>query len=64
MVINYDLPFNKDMYIHRIRRSGRFGRKGFAINLVKEEHMKHLHYIENYYSITIDEMPNNINEYL
>jgi len=64
LVINYDLPFNKEMYIHRIGRSGRFGRKGIAINLVKEEQMKHLHDIENYYSITIDEMPNNINEYL
>ena len=64
LVINYDLPFNKEMYIHRIGRSGRFGRKGIAINLVKEEQMKQLHDIEKYYSITIDEMPNNINEYL
>ena len=64
LVINYDLPFNKEMYIHRIGRSGRFGRRGIAINLVKEEQMKLLHDIEKYYSITIDEMPNNINEYL
>ena len=64
LVINYDLPFNKEMYIHRIGRSGRFGRKGIAINLVKDEQMKELHDIEKYYSITIDEMPNNINEYL
>ena len=63
LVINYDLPFNKEMYIHRIGRSGRFGRKGIAINFVKEEQMKQLHDIEKYYSITIDEMPNNINEY-
>jgi ATP-dependent RNA helicase len=64
LVINYDLPFNKEMYIHRIGRSGRFGRRGIAINLVKEEQMKQLHDIEKYYSITIEEMPNNINEYL
>ena len=64
LVINYDLPYNKEMYIHRIGRSGRFGRKGIAINLVKEEQMKQLHDIEKYYSITIEEMPNNINEYL
>ena len=64
LVINYDLPFNKEMYIHRIGRSGRFGRKGIAINLIKEEQMKQLHDIEKYYSITIEEMPNNINEYL
>ena len=35
LVINYDLPSNKDNYVHRIGRSGRFGRKGVAINLVK-----------------------------
>ena len=64
LVINYDLPYNKEMYIHRIGRSGRFGRKGIAINLIKEEQMKQLHDIEKYYSITIEEMPNNINEYL
>ena len=55
LVINYDLPYNKEMYIHRIGRSGRFGRKGIAINLIKEEQMKQLHDIEKYYSITIDD---------
>lgn len=28
LVINYDLPSNRENYIHRIGRSGRFGRKG------------------------------------
>jgi ATP-dependent RNA helicase len=28
LVINYDLPINRENYIHRIGRSGRFGRKG------------------------------------
>lgn len=35
LVINYDLPVNRELYIHRIGRSGRFGRKGVAINFVK-----------------------------
>jgi superfamily II DNA/RNA helicase len=35
LVINYDLPNNRELYIHRIGRSGRFGRKGVAINFVK-----------------------------
>lgn len=35
LVINYDLPVNRQLYIHRIGRSGRFGRKGVAINFVK-----------------------------
>jgi translation initiation factor 4A len=34
LVINYELPTNKENYIHRIGRSGRFGRKGVAINIV------------------------------
>ena len=32
LVINYDLPTNRENYLHRIGRSGRFGRKGVAIN--------------------------------
>ena len=35
LVICYDLPNNRELYIHRIGRSGRFGRKGVAINFVK-----------------------------
>ncbi|KAI9518520.1 Eukaryotic initiation factor 4A-II [Dissostichus eleginoides] len=37
LVINYDLPTNRENYIHRIGRGGRFGRKGVAINFVTEE---------------------------
>ena len=35
-MINYDLPNNRELYIHRIGRSGRFGRKGVAINFVTQ----------------------------
>ena len=34
LVINYDLPKEKETYIHRIGRSGRFGRKGVSINFI------------------------------
>ena len=64
LVINYDLPSNREMYIHRIGRSGRFGRKGVAINFVKTEDIKTLRNIEQYYSTQIDEMPRNIGEIL
>jgi ATP-dependent RNA helicase len=64
LVINYDLPNNREMYIHRIGRSGRFGRKGVAINFVKTEDIKTLRNIEQYYSTQIDEMPRNIGEIL
>ena len=59
MVINYDLPNNRELYIHRIGRSGRFGRKGVAINFVKNDDIRILRDIEQYYSTQIDEMPMN-----
>ncbi len=46
LVINYDLPNNRELYIHRIGRSGRFGRKGVAINFVKNDDIKVLRDIE------------------
>jgi len=57
LVINYDLPMNRENYIHRIGRSGRFGRKGVAINFVKSDEVKLLRDIEQFYSTQIDEMP-------
>jgi ATP-dependent RNA helicase len=59
LVINYDLPTNRELYIHRIGRSGRFGRKGVAINFVKDDDVRILRDIEQYYSTQIDEMPMN-----
>jgi len=60
LVINYDLPINRETYIHRIGRSGRFGRKGVAINFVKNEDISLLRDIEQFYSTQIDEMPMNV----
>ncbi|ANZ76912.1 BA75_04010T0 [Komagataella pastoris] len=62
LVINYDIPFAKENYIHRIGRSGRFGRKGMAVNLVTEEDIGELHAIEKYYSKKIEEMPANFSD--
>lgn len=62
LVINYDLPNNRELYIHRIGRSGRFGRKGVAINFVKDEDISILRDIEQFYSTQIDEMPMNVGE--
>jgi ATP-dependent RNA helicase len=61
LVICYDLPFNRELYIHRIGRSGRFGRKGVAINFVKDDDVGTLRDIEQYYGTQIDEMPMNLN---
>jgi ATP-dependent RNA helicase len=57
LVINYDLPTNRENYLHRIGRSGRFGRKGVAINFVRKEDIGLLRDIEQFYATQIDEMP-------
>lgn len=62
LVICYDLPESRELYIHRIGRSGRFGKKGVAINFVTTEDVKILRDIEQYYSTQIDEMPMNVAE--
>uniref|UniRef100_A0ACD5XTJ4 Uncharacterized protein n=1 Tax=Avena sativa TaxID=4498 RepID=A0ACD5XTJ4_AVESA len=60
LVVNYDLPNNRELYIHRIGRSGRFGRKGVVINFVRKEDICILRDIEQFYSTQIDEMPMNV----
>jgi len=57
LVINYDLPRNLENYIHRIGRSGRFGRKGVAINFVTQEDTRALRELEQFYNTQIEEMP-------
>jgi translation initiation factor 4A len=60
LVINYDIPRSKEIYIHRIGRSGRFGRKGIAINFVSKQEAPMLKEIEKYYSTEINELPSDI----
>jgi len=57
LVINYDLPLSKEKYIHRIGRSGRFGRKGVAVNFVTPSDAKFLQDTEKFYNTEIVEMP-------
>eukprot|EP01113_Clastostelium_recurvatum_P050245 TRINITY_DN946_c0_g1_i1.p1 TRINITY_DN946_c0_g1~~TRINITY_DN946_c0_g1_i1.p1 ORF type:complete len:411 (+),score=120.62 TRINITY_DN946_c0_g1_i1:67-1299(+) len=57
LVINYDLPRNMENYIHRIGRSGRFGRKGVAINFVTSDDVRALRELEQFYNTQIEEMP-------
>lgn len=64
LVVNFDLPNNKETYIHRIGRSGRYGRKGVAINFVVENEHENLVELEDFYDIKIPEMPENIKDYL
>eukprot|EP00811_Abedinium_folium_P036512 NODE_9213_length_1439_cov_7.916159.p1 GENE.NODE_9213_length_1439_cov_7.916159~~NODE_9213_length_1439_cov_7.916159.p1 ORF type:complete len:243 (+),score=67.86 NODE_9213_length_1439_cov_7.916159:400-1128(+) len=60
LVINYDLPPNTENYLHRIGRSGRFGRKGVAINFVTNQDVRTMKDIERHYHTQIEEMPMDI----
>ena len=58
-VINFDVPSSPSTYLHRIGRSGRWGRKGVGITLVTQRDMISLKNIETFYSIKLNELPLN-----
>ena len=64
IVINYDLPGNKENYLHRIGRGGRYGRKGVAINFVSQRDVDLLRELERHYHTQIDELPMDFAAYL
>jgi superfamily II DNA/RNA helicase len=67
MVINYDLPPNKETYVHRIGRCGRFDKKGVAISMVKmldPTDVKTFNKMKHFYKMDIREMPESIEKYL
>lgn len=64
LIVNYDLPYRPEPYLHRIGRSGRYGRKGVAVNLVTEDDYQNLRCIEQFYNTQIESMPINFLEYL
>jgi len=57
-VINFDVPKDVHTYIHRIGRSGRWGRKGTGINMITRRDIPKIKEIEQYYHTQIDELPN------
>jgi translation initiation factor 4A len=61
IVINFDLPRDIHNYLHRIGRSGRWGRKGTGINFITRRDIVKMKEIESYYSTQIDELPNDFN---
>lgn len=58
-VINFDVPKDVHTYLHRIGRSGRWGRKGVGINFITRRDIPKLKEIEEYYACEINEMPSN-----
>ena len=59
VVINFDLPRDVHNYLHRIGRSGRWGRKGTGINFITRRDVIKMKEIETYYNTQIEELPNN-----
>jgi len=62
LIINFDLPTRKENYIHRIGRSGRYGRRGLAINLITKQEGQMIITLEEFYSTHIDNLPNDLSE--
>ena len=62
LVINFDMPKYPQTYIHRIGRSGRFGRKGSAINFVTKKEKNVLQFIQKMYNTEIIPLPYNVSD--
>jgi len=62
LVINYEMPIQRENYVHRIGRSGRYGKKGSAINLVCGDELNTIKEIESHYSTSISELPEDLSE--
>lgn len=60
IVINFDLPKCINTYLHRIGRSGRWGRKGVGINFITRRDLMKMKEIETHYSTQINEMPSDL----
>jgi translation initiation factor 4A len=60
MVINFEMPVQRENYVHRIGRSGRYGKKGVAINLVSDDELNAIKDIEKTYSTCIHELPEDL----
>jgi ATP-dependent RNA helicase len=64
MVVNYDVPRDYEAYLHRIGRSGRFGRRGIAVSLVTDADKSVIRSIERFYGTNIREMPANVHKFM
>jgi len=64
IIINFDVPKSVHTYLHRIGRSGRWGRKGVGINFTTRRDFMNLTRIKEYYSTEIKELPSDYSSYL
>ena len=63
LVINYEMPIQRENYVHRIGRSGRYGKKGVAINLICNNEMECIKEIEEHYETKIEELPEDLGNF-
>ena len=61
-VINFDMTRSYETYLHAIGRSGRFGRKGLAINFITKHDIDFIRRLEKHYNIKIDELPSDFDK--
>lgn len=64
LVINFDFPKSAETYLHRIGRSGRFGRYGLAINFITDEVKNYMFQIESELKTQIAPLPQEIDKKL
>jgi translation initiation factor 4A len=67
LVVCFDMPADKETYIHRIGRCGRFNKKGVSISFIRmndPNDMRFLNMMKNTYKINIKELPENIDTFL
>jgi superfamily II DNA/RNA helicase len=57
LVVNFEIPRDRECYIHRIGRSGRHGRKGTAINFISPAEVADMQEIEKFWKTSVQELP-------
>jgi translation initiation factor 4A len=62
IVINFELPPQRENYVHRIGRSGRYGRKGCAINLLSPDETKAMEDIVSHFATNVDPLPEDLSK--
>jgi len=60
LVVNFEIPRDRECYIHRIGRSGRHGRKGTAINFISPAEVADMQEIEKFWKTSVQALPDNI----
>lgn len=56
LVVNYQIPFSSETYVHRIGRTGRLGKEGLAISLVSKNEEEYFNQIQEYINHKIEKI--------